>query len=120
MLFPGLVLYLPILTVLGVSAKPADVRYFAVWSYTENAPREEISAERLRERQMGYWSLEFDDEGGVVGATYHASDATIWLTIRYVEEKGRVYADLYTADGQLVTRKSTALPDRRPRWPNQN
>ncbi len=116
MTIPGLFLYLSLLTAVGLAGEPADVRYFAVWSYTENAPREEISEERLREHRLAYWSLRFDSGGEVMGAAYHAADQTIWLTIVYVEENGRVYADLYAQNGQLMTRKSTALLDRRPQW----
>ncbi len=115
MTIPGLFLYLSLLTTVGLAGEPADVRYFAVWSYTENAPREEIPEERLRERRVAYWSLQFDSGGEVIGAAYHAADETIWLTILYVEENGRIYADLYQS-GQLVTRKSTTLSDRRPQW----
>ncbi len=97
-------------------AKAARLRYFAVWSYTENAPLEEISEGRLSDRKLGYWALEFDEKGEVLGGTYHAADGGAWISLRYVEESGRVYADLFGPDGQLRSRKSTRLVDRRPRW----
>jgi hypothetical protein len=101
----------------GLSEKTEGLRYFAVWSYAENAPREEISAHQLGERQTGYWALEFDEKGWVVRGTYQAADGMTWLSLRYVEQDGKVYADMYGPDGQFLSRKSTTLPDRKPHWP---
>ncbi len=117
MLRSALLVCLGLLTCAGLPGKAADVRYFAVWSYTENAPREEIPASRIAEGGTAYWVLEFDAEGRVLGATYHGADGAMWVYVRYVEEGGRVYADVYGSSGELVTRKSTTLSDRRPRWP---
>jgi hypothetical protein len=97
------------------SAFAQTVRYFAVWSYTENAPHEEISPDRLKDRRLGYWSLEFAADGSVLRGTYHGSSGAVWLSLEYVREGERIYADLYTASGQLVTRKSTQLRDLQPR-----
>jgi hypothetical protein len=106
-----------LLTSAAPSQKAAPLRYFAVWSYTENAPREEIQADRLKGRELGYWALEFDEKGGVLAGTYHAADGMTWLSLRYAEKDGRVYADLYDPRGQLLGRKSTTLTNRQPRWP---
>ncbi len=95
-------------------------RYFEIWSYTDNTPIQEIAVERLGGRELGYWQLDFDAEGLVVLGTYHGSDGTPWLTFRYVETDGRVYADLYVGNGDSVAslgRKSTLLENRAPRWP---
>ena len=117
MLRPALLLILGLGLSAELAAKPVHIRYFAVWSYTENAPRDEIAADRLSGHGLGYWALEFDEGGGVLGGSYNAADGTVWMSLRYVEEGGRVYADLYDPGGQLLTRKSTYLPDRKPRWP---
>lgn len=103
--------------ILAADAAPAEsVRYFAVWSYTENAPREEIPADRVAERELGYWALELSDDGKLLGGTYHGADGASWLSLRYVEQDGRIYADLFSASGQLVARKSTRLTDLVPRF----
>jgi hypothetical protein len=91
------------------------VRYFAVWSYTQNAPSSEIPESELEGRTLGYWELRLDAEGHMDEAAYHGSDGQVWLRVRYVPEGGRLYADLYNAQGQFVVRKSTQLEDRRPR-----
>jgi hypothetical protein len=91
------------------SAHAEDLRYFGVWSYAENRPAEEIPAERLAQRDLGYWALEFDDAGRVLRGTYHGSSGAVWLRLEYVEQDGRVFADLFAADGRYVTRKSTGL-----------
>jgi hypothetical protein len=103
-----------------VTAIAQTLRYFQVWSYSENAPTEEITAEALEERDLGYWQLEFDGEQAVLRGTYHGSDGTPWLTYRYVEVDGRVYADLFPGAGvglASLGRKSTVLTSRAPRWP---
>lgn len=102
----------------GVQAKAPNVRYFAVWSYTENVPRDEIASDRLAAHPLGYWALEFDEAGDVSQGTYHAGDGSVWMSLRYAEEDGRIYADLYGPSGQRITRKSTQLSDRKPRWPD--
>lgn len=56
------------------------VRYFGVWSYTENAPFEEIAPERLPERKLGYWSLELDEAASVRPGTDHGSSGEVWLS----------------------------------------
>ena len=93
------------------------LRYFGVWSYTENSPADEISPELLPERKLGYWSLELDEALSVRRGTYHGSNGEVWLSLEYVTEGDRIYADLYTANGRLVTRKSTQLQDLEPNWP---
>lgn len=93
----------------GTSAHAEALRYFGVWSYAENRPAEEISEEQLARRDLGYWALEFDDAGRVRRGTYHGSGGAVWLRLEYVEQDGRVYADLFAPDGRHVTRKSTAL-----------
>ena len=109
---------LPCVLVVGLVPRDAMAdsrRYFAVWSYTENAPSEEIAAERTSERKLGYWALDFDAEGDVLGGTYHGSDGAVWLSLRYVEVEGKIYADLYGPRGNLVARKSTQLTNLKPR-----
>ena len=101
----------------SVSASAQTVRYFGVWSYTENAPLEEIEAARLSERRLGYWALEFLQDGSVEQATFHGANGTVWLSFKYVREGERIYADLFSAAGEHVTRKSTQLRDLRPTWP---
>ncbi len=96
------------------SASANALRYFAVWSYSENRPAEEIPAERLEERELGYWALEFDEAGRVLGGTYHGAGGAVWLRLRYVEDNGRIYADLFAADGRHVARKSTQLSSQIP------
>ena len=111
-----------LLALLMLSAQGSEaqtVRYFGVWSYTENAPSEEISPENLGARKLGYWSLELDEEAAVRRGTYHGSTGTVWLSLEYVRMGERIYADLYTATGRLVTRKSTQLRDLRPKWPDR-
>jgi len=98
----------------GGSASANAVRYFAVWSYSDNRPAEEIPPERLGERELGYWALEFDDAGRVLGGTYHGAGGAVWLRLRYLEENGRIYADLFAADGRHVARKSTQLSSQMP------
>ncbi len=99
----------------GEDAFAETVRYFAVWSYVENAPAEEIAPEALSKRKLGYWALEFDQKGRVLAGTYHIAGAP-WLRLHYVAEGGRVYADLYGPNGQLLSRKSTQVSDRFPHW----
>ena len=101
------------------AALAREVRYFAVWSYAENAPQEEIEAAALEARTLGYWELEFDAKGRVLSGTYHHGTGKIWFSLRYVEVDSRVYADLYMADGALLTRKSTNLASREPHWPDE-
>jgi hypothetical protein len=106
------------LVLFGAGAASANsTRYFAVWSYTDNRPSEEIPQERLAERDLGYWALEFDDEGRVLGGTYHGAGGAVWLRLRYLEENGRIYADLFAADGRHVARKSTQLSTQMPSSP---
>ena len=90
------------------------VRYFAVWSYVENVLTQEIASDQLEGRSLGYWELKFD-EGGVERATYRGTGGARWLSFRYVEEEGRVFADLYGAEGNFISRKNTNLEDRQPR-----
>ena len=78
MLYPALLVCLGLLTC-AVPGKAADVRYFAAWSYTENAPRGEISASRLAQGGTAHWALEFDAEDRVLGATYHGADGAVWM-----------------------------------------
>ena len=100
----------------GEDAFEQGVRYFAVWSYMENAPSQEIPAEQRAGRRLGYWALSFDDQGGVSEGSYHGADGTAWLILKYVVVKDRVYADLYSADGTFQSRKSTRLSSLMPRW----
>lgn len=102
---------------LADTAYAEDVRYFAVWSYAQNAPAEEVAADDRSGRTLGYWALEFDVEGRVLGGVYHGADGTAWLSIRYALEDGRVYADIFAPDGSYRTRKSTNLSSRLPSWP---
>ena len=37
-----------------------------------------------------------------------------WLSFRYVEDKGRIFADLYGPTGEFIRRKSTTLSTRVP------
>jgi hypothetical protein len=97
------------------SAYAGTVRYFAVWSYTRNAPSNEIPASELEGRTLGYWELRLDDDGLIDEAAYHGSDGRIWLSVRYVPDDGHLYADVYNSQGQFVVRKSTQLKGRRPR-----
>ncbi len=104
---------------LPATASAQTLRYFEVWSYVENAPLDEIAAEALGHRDLGYWQLEFDAAGGVLRGTYHGSDGTPWLTYRYVEDHGRVFAELFVGTGVdtgSLARKSTPLETRTPRW----
>jgi len=100
----------------GETAYAQDVRYFAVWSYAQNAPAEEIAASDRSSRVLGYWALEFDGKGGVLGGAYHGSDGAAWLSVRYVLEDGRVYADIFAPDGAHRSRKSTNLSTTLPNW----
>jgi hypothetical protein len=108
---------LALLLLVGGSASASSVRFFAVWSYVDNRPAEEIPAERLAGRELGYWALEFDDEGRVLGGTYHGAAGTVWLRLRYVADNGRIYADLFAADGRHIARKSTQLSSQIPQPP---
>ncbi len=101
----------------GGAASANAIRYFTVWSYTDNRPSEEIPSERLAGRELGYWALEFDDAGRVLGGTYHGAGGAVWLRLRYLEENGRIYADLFAADGRHVARKSTQLSTQMPSSP---
>jgi hypothetical protein len=95
----------------------ASVRYFAIWSYVENAPAEEIPESSLAGRSLGYWELHFDPEGGVVEGVYRNGGGSPWLVLRYVEDAEKIYADLYLPDGSFIVRKSTRLTSRAPSWP---
>ena len=107
-----------VFSVLLVFAKLAPaaetVRYFAAWNYTENVLTQEIAADRLADRSLGYWEVTFDD-GGVERATYRGTSGARWLSLRYVEEDGRVFADLFGADGNFIARKNTNLSGRSPK-----
>lgn len=106
-----------LLAVLLLAASPAAAeteRYFAVWSYTLNEPLDEISVDALEDRKLGYWKVMFDDEGGVVSATYHGATGARWLSFTYVEQGDRIFADLYGPDGEFIRRKSTSLTSRIP------
>jgi len=108
------------LAVVAGAGRPAfaePLRYFAIWSYTENAPSEEIRADQLRDRKLGYWAMAFDDAGEVVGGTFYFSAGTPWFELRYVSEDDRVWADVYSPSGVFLTRKTTTLRDRKPQWP---
>ena len=94
-----------------------EVRYFATWSYAQNSPRDEIKPSTLAGRRLGYWQLRFDAAGGVLEGIRRSASGATWLTFRYVEVDGRIYADLFRADESYVTRKSTLLRTRAPRWP---
>ena len=104
-----------LLLLLAPESIAQGTRYFAVWSYMENAPRDEIPAEQRSSRKLGYWALEMDAAGQVLGGTYHGSDGTAWLRVRYERLEGRVYADLYAPDGTRRSRKSTGLRSLVPR-----
>ena len=97
------------------SAEP--VRYFAIWSYAENAPQEEIEESALADRNLGYWELRFGPEGGVTEGIYHSGGGGPWLILRYVEVDEKIYADLFLANNSFLVRKSTQLASREPRWP---
>ncbi len=103
--------------VLPVDSLAAQVRYFAVWSYVENAPGEELDESALARRTLGYWELHFGSEGEVVKGVYRNADGRPWLVLRYVEENDRIYADLFLPDGSFIVRKSTRLTSRTPDWP---
>ncbi len=66
---------------------------------------------------LGYWALEFDAKGQVLGGAYHGADGAAWLSVRYALEDGRVYADIYAPDGSHRGRKSTNLSSILPNWP---
>lgn len=95
-----------------------SVRYFGVWSYTENAPSGELDPARLADRTLGYWEVAFDPAGATLSGTYRAAGGQPWLTFRYVEVEGRVYADLYSPEGRLLHRKGTSLTTRLPGRPD--
>ncbi len=97
------------------AASAQTVRYFSVWHYANNAPAEEFDASQVGEQKRGYWQVEFDDAGGVTGATYYDSRGNRWLSYKYVDVDGRVFADLYGAEGDFVHRKGTSLSSRTPR-----
>ncbi len=99
------------------AAARETVRYFAIWSYVENAPLEEIQESALPGRKLGYWELHFGPEGEVVEGIYRNGGGSPWLLLRYVEEDEKIYADLYLPDGSLIVRKSTRLTSRTPHWP---
>jgi len=103
--------------VLPVDSLAAEVRYFAVWSYVENAPGEELEESALVGRTLGYWELHFGPKGEVVEGVYRNAGGSPWLVLRYVEESGRIYADLFLPNGAFIVRKSTRLSSRTPRWP---
>ena len=112
LVFSGLVWLL-----LAEPAYAQDVRYFAVWSYALNAPAREVAADARSARTLGYWAVEFGEEGEVLGGVYHGADGAAWLSIRYALEDGRVYADIFAPDGSHRTRKSTNLSSMLPNWP---
>jgi hypothetical protein len=99
---------------LPASASAETTRYFAVWSYTQNAPLDEIRHDDLGQRKLGYWKVRFGDDGGVVAASYHSATGVEWLSFRYVEDNGRIFADLYGPTGEFIRRKSTSLETRVP------
>jgi hypothetical protein len=101
----------------GSAATAQETRYFGIWGYLENTPDEEIAAESLADRQLGYWEVEFDAGGDTVSAVYRGVGGVRWLGFVYAEEDGRVYADLFGADGAYLRRKSTPLVNRTPTWP---
>ena len=105
------------LLALGASAADDSVRYFAIWSYAENEPLEEIEASDLADRKLGWWELHFGPEGAVIEGIYHSSVGAPWLKLRYVEVDERIYADVYLADDSFIVRKSTQLENREPHWP---
>ena len=102
--------------VLPVDSLAALVRYFAGWSYLENAPGAELDESALVGRTLGYWELHFGSEGDVVEGVYRNAGGSPWLVLRYVEESGRIYADLFLPDGSFIVRKSTRLTSRTPHW----
>lgn len=102
------------LLLLPVDGLAETTRYYAVWSYTLNAPLDEIPQDALVERRLGYWQVQFDDGGGVVSASYHGAAGVEWLSFRYVEADGRIFADLYGPTGEFIRRKSTSLETRVP------
>jgi hypothetical protein len=95
-------------------ANAETTRYYAVWSYTKNSPLDEIVEDHLAARKLGYWKVLFDDGGGVVTASYHGAAGAQWLRFHYVEEQGRVFADLYGPSDEFIRRKSTSLSTRVP------
>lgn len=104
------------LLLVGKPAVAGTVRYFAVWSYAQNAPAEEIQEHELPGRKLGYWALELDEEGRVLAGTYHGSSGAVWLRLEYVAEHERIYADLYAPSGVRLARKSTQLETLVPHW----
>ncbi len=99
---------------LAGAAFAEDVRYFGVWSYTENALAEEIGAEDRASRRLGYWALSFDEEGRILEGTYRGGDGSAWVTVRYVVVEDRIYADLFGLDGAHRARRSTQLTSQHP------
>ena len=109
----GVLLCALLLAPAAVSAQAE--RYFSIWHYANNEPAEEFDASKAGEQTRGYWRVEFDDGGGVTGATYYDSRGNRWLSYEYVEVDGRVVADLYGASGDFIHRKGTRLSSRTPR-----
>ena len=107
-------LIMVLLLLFAPSAGAEEVRYFGVWSYLENALAEEIAAEALADRKLGYWGVEFDGARVVLGGTYFGAGGTPWLKVKYIFVGDKVYADLYGPDGEYSTRKSTKLSDLKP------
>lgn len=105
-----------LILILARGAVAQTERYFTVWSYAENAPSGELQPADLEARRLGYWVLEFDDQGRTTRGTYRGASGIEWLSFRYVEAGDRVHADLYAADGGLIVRKSTPLHTRLPNW----
>ena len=104
----------------GSTAFAEGVRYFTVWDFLENAPAEEIRAEDRSGRKLGYWELQFDGDNQVLGGVYRGADGAAWLSIRYVVEEERIYADVFGPDGEHRRRKATNLSNLRPVWPSTN
>ena len=100
----------------GHAVFAAEVRYFAVWSYLENELAGEIPAGGESGRRLGYWAVEFNGSEEVLGASYHGSDGRKWLSVRYVEVDDKIYAEILTPAGLVVSRKSTTLSSRKPSW----
>ena len=105
---------------LGGNAAAQDVRYFGVWSFMSNLLAEEIEPADRSGRRLGYWAIEFDGEGGVRGGTYHGSDGTPWLSVRYAQVEGRIYANLFDPAGVQRSHKSTNLSTLQPRGPDRH
>ncbi len=104
-----------LLLLVPAAAAEQNLRHFASWRYTQNAPKGELNDEDLEGRKLGYWDLEFDADGKVVRGTHRGPDGTRWLSFEDVEEDARIHADLYGSSGEFLRRKSTALTTRSPR-----